>query len=56
MTQTNCCSENPINLDLEKEFNSKRIFADWYEGEIRSQLGSRLYYLHAGYGSVYEKE
>lgn len=54
--QTNYCSDNPQDLDLISEFNNNKVFANWYTGEINSQLGSMLSYMHSGYGSVYERE
>ena len=54
--QINYCGDNPIDLDLVGEFGKDRIFANWFNGEIRSQIGSMLSYMHAGYGSVYERE
>lgn len=54
--RTNYCGGNPIDLDLVGEFGKDRIFANWFDGEIRSQLGSMLSYMHGGYGSVYERE
>ena len=32
------------------------IFADWFSGVIRIPRGKMLYYVHMGFGSVYEKE
>lgn len=54
--QTDYCSDSPTDLDINKEFKSNKVFAHWFTGNIRSQLGEMLSYMHAGYGSVYEKE
>ena len=34
----------------------KKVFADWFTGRIRVPQGEMLRYVHAGYGSVYEKD
>ncbi len=49
-------SEIVENFDLASEFGTKRVYASWFTGEIRSQLGSMLSYIHAGYVSIFEKE
>ena len=46
--------------DLNKIFNSdvrsKRLFANWYSGNLRIPQGEMLHYVHMGYSSIYEKE
>jgi len=34
----------------------KEVFASWYSGELRIPTGELLEYMHAGYGSVFEKD
>jgi hypothetical protein len=48
--------ETVENFDLISEFGTSRVYASWFTGEIRSQLGSMLSYMHDGYGSVFERE
>lgn len=55
-----CYDENKIkaNLNLlfgDKCFNNK-VKADWVTGDFISPQGKLLYYVHMGYGSIYEKE
>lgn len=33
-----------------------RVFADWYSGTIRVPRGEMIEYVHAGFGSVYERD
>jgi hypothetical protein len=33
-----------------------RVFAHWYSGTIRLSQGNELEYVHAGYGSIYERD
>lgn len=33
-----------------------RVFAHWYSGTIRVPQGELIEYVHAGYGSVYERD
>lgn len=32
------------------------VFAEWFSGEVELELGEILEYVHAGFGSVFEKE
>ena len=34
----------------------ERVFAHWYSGVLRIPQGELLEYVHAGYGSIYEKD
>ncbi len=49
-------AESVENFDLISEFGTNRVYANWFTGEIRSQRGSMLSYIHDGYGSIFEKE
>lgn len=34
----------------------KKVFADWYSGEIRIPTGEMIEYVHMGYASIFEKD
>ncbi len=51
--QTNYCS-SPKEIDIKKEFGSKKVFADWVDRTIVSPQGELLQYVHMGYASIYE--
>jgi hypothetical protein len=55
-----CFDEDKIKADLGKLFGSKfidgRVKADWVTANIIAPQGKRLYYVHMGYESLYEKE
>ncbi len=53
---TNGCSDNPISLDIESEFGSKKVFANWVTTTLLSPKGRLIKYVHMGYASHYEKE
>jgi len=43
-------------VDLNYLFpNHKEVFADWFTGEIKINLGKLIEYRHFGYASIYEK-
>lgn len=49
--------DNDKYFDLKKEFKTnKKVFANWFTGEIISPRGDLLQYIHFGYASIYEKE
>lgn len=52
--------ENPLQADLKQLFQGKyengKVKADWLTGNILSPQGKQLYYVHAAYASLYEKE
>ena len=50
------CGDNPIEIDLIKEFDSNKIFADWVSFEVLNPFGNRIKYIHQGYESIYEYE
>jgi hypothetical protein len=54
--ETDYCSDNPTEIDLTKEFNSNRIFANWVSFEILNPFGKQIKYVHQGYESIYEYE
>ncbi len=55
-----CCRTRKHQAPLEAFFNGMveegRVFASWYNGDLRIPRGKRLQYVHMGYGSVFEKE
>ena len=52
-----CEDEGKRYFDLKKEFHTdKKVFAKWFTGKIMCPIGELLQYVHAGYGSIYEKE
>lgn len=53
--QTNCCSD-PITLNIEQEFGTNRIFADWVSYPLLNPYGKMILYVHMRYHSVYEHE
>jgi len=44
-----------VNLDYLFP-GQKRVFASWFNGEIRIPMGEMLQYVHMGYCSVFEKD
>jgi hypothetical protein len=36
--------------------DQKKVFADWFNGEIRIPHGKMLKYIHMGWASIFEKE
>jgi len=56
-----CSYDNDsIKADLQSLFGDKflngKVKADWVSSNLLSPQGKELYYVHAGYGSLYEKE
>ncbi|MCB2379476.1 hypothetical protein LGH70_17900 [Hymenobacter sp. BT635] len=55
-----CYNDDKVSADLKNLFGEKcingRVKADWFTGKIVSPQGKLLYYVHMGYGSLYEKE
>ena len=55
-----CYSEDSIKADLKKLFGvaliDGKVKADWFTADIIAPQGKLLYYVHMGYGSLYEKE
>ena len=55
-----CYYEDKIKADLKQLFGNKcidgKVKADWFTASIIAPKGKRLYYVHMGYGSLYEKE
>lgn len=55
-----CFYEDGIKADLNKLFGNKyidgKVKADWFTANIIAPQGKELYYVHMGYGSLYEKE
>jgi hypothetical protein len=55
-----CFYEDKIKANLIDLFGSKckqgKVKADWVTGKMLSPQGKLLYYVHMGYGSLYEKE
>lgn len=43
--QTNYCDDNPIDIDLEKELNSNRVFAYWIDAQMIINEGRQLEYV-----------
>ncbi len=54
--QKGCYSEAPEYFDLKSEFDSERVFAEWFTGKALVPRGKQIHYLHSGYESFYEKE
>ena len=51
----NDCMEE-IHLSLQSLFQSRRkVFSEWYTGTLKAPFGELLQYVHALYGSIYEK-
>lgn len=36
--------------------NQKKVFAEWFSGEIKTPQGEMLHYEHMGYMSIFEKD
>ena len=55
-----CFYENKIEANLKQLFPDKyekgKVKASWVTAKILSPQGKQLYYVHMGYGSLYEKE
>ncbi len=52
-----CGESEDKYFDLKKEFKTdKKVFANWFTGEINSPRGDLLQYVHDGYASIFEKE
>lgn len=55
-----CYYEDNIKSDLQQlfgeKFNNGKVKAHWVTAKILSPQGKQLYYVHAGYESLYEKE
>lgn len=55
-----CYSDDNIKADLKELFGEKytngAVKADWVTADILAPQGKLLYYVHMGYGSLYEKE
>lgn len=43
-------------FDLEKEYSTDNVLANWFTGVIRCPIGKMLQYVHMGYGSIFEGE
>lgn len=54
--QTEYCSENPIDLDVKKEFGTHQVFAQWVNQTIVQVKGELIHYVHTDYRSIYEQE
>lgn len=49
--------DNGKKVGLEYLFpNQKKVFADWFTGELHIPYGKLMKYVHQGYASLYEKE
>ena len=45
------------DIDLNYFFpNQKKVFAEWFSGELRIPEGKMVNYIHMGYESLYEKD
>lgn len=51
--QTSEEESKPIDL-IDLFPNKKKVFADWFSGEIRVPVGRMIQYVHMGYESTYE--
>lgn len=51
-----CGEKHSKRFNLKKEFGTRKVFANWYTGNIYSPRGELLQYVHNGYASIYEKE
>jgi hypothetical protein len=50
-------NKRPKKVGLEYLFpGENEVFASWFSGIIKIELGELLEYVHAGYASVYEKD
>lgn len=54
--QTDYCGNNPIDLDVKKEFGTNKVFASWVNQTIVQTKGELIQYVHMGYMSIYEQE
>jgi hypothetical protein len=54
--QTDYCDDNPIDLDVKKEFGANKAFANWVNQTIVQTKGELIQYVHMGYMSIYEQE
>lgn len=54
--QIDYCGDNPIDVNLTKEFGSNHVFAGWVSEIIVRPKGKLLQYVHMGYLSIYEEE
>lgn len=54
--QTDYCGDNPIDIDISKEFGTAKVFAKWVNQIITRPKGEVLQYVHMGYMSIYEEE
>ena len=50
------CVVDSDSFNLESEFGSKIVFANWFNGSIRSPRGEIIQYVHGGYGNKIEKD
>jgi hypothetical protein len=49
--------EDYSTVDLDFFFpGQKKVFAEWFSGEIRIPCGEMLHYVHMGYGSTFEQD
>lgn len=51
-----CSGFEEIEVDLSKEFNSNKVFADWFSSTVKTYEGELLQYVHMGFMSIYEGE
>lgn len=55
-----CFYQDSIRADLKELFGNKcingKVKANWFTADIIAPQGKELYYVHMGYGSLYEKE
>ncbi len=54
--QTDYCSDCPNEINISKEFGTKRVFANWVSSELINPYGERLKYIYQSYESLYEYE
>lgn len=54
--QTDYCGDNPVDLDVKKEFGTNKFFANWVNHTIVQTKGELIQYVHMGYMSIYEQE
>ncbi len=57
MIELNANVKGNIAIELSYLFpDENKVFANWFSGEIKVPQGEMLEYVHAGYGSIFEKD
>ena len=57
LIELSAVSQNGDSLSLSDVFDGQeKVFAHWFNGEVRCPEGKLLNYVHGGYASTYEKD